>query len=98
VITDVAGRRDCCHLHLAQPRTLIRFVGNNLHPTDYSRLDAWVKRLQHWTNSGVEDVYWMMHSGEDVHAPELVIYFTEQLNRKLGLQLKQPFVQRGLFG
>ena len=42
IITDTAGRRDCCHMHLAQPKTMVRFVANNLHVTDYRRIDAWI--------------------------------------------------------
>ena len=37
VLTDVAGRRDVLHMGLASDTVLIRFVGNDLHPTDYER-------------------------------------------------------------
>ncbi len=39
VITDTAGRRDCAHMHLSIQKTFIRYVGNSLHPTDYTRID-----------------------------------------------------------
>ena len=39
VITDVAGRRDVLHMGLTNKISMIRFVGNALHPTDYTRID-----------------------------------------------------------
>jgi len=39
VITDVAGRRDVLHQRLTNEIAVIRFVGNDLHPSDYSRID-----------------------------------------------------------
>jgi len=30
VITDTAGRRDCCHMHLTTPSTFVRFCGQQL--------------------------------------------------------------------
>jgi uncharacterized protein YecE (DUF72 family) len=36
VITDVSGRRDVLHQRLTTSTAVIRFVGNALHPTDYS--------------------------------------------------------------
>jgi uncharacterized protein YecE (DUF72 family) len=40
VITDTAGRRDCAHMYLTVPKVFIRYVGNSLHPSDYTRCDA----------------------------------------------------------
>ena len=36
VITDTAGRRDVLNPRLSTPVAFIRFVGNNLHQTDYT--------------------------------------------------------------
>jgi len=44
VITDTAGRRDVAHMELTIPKTFIRFVGNSLHGTDYTRINAWAER------------------------------------------------------
>lgn len=52
VITDASGRRDCVHMELTTSATFIRFVGNGLHPTDYSRIDAWADRLNDWKDMG----------------------------------------------
>ncbi len=48
IITDASGRRDCVPMYLSTPEAFIRFVGNSLHPTDYTRVDEWVKRIQQW--------------------------------------------------
>lgn len=48
VITDTSGRRDCAHMHLTVPKTFIRYVGNSLHPTDYTRVDEWIGRMKYW--------------------------------------------------
>jgi uncharacterized protein YecE (DUF72 family) len=40
VITDTAGRRDCLHMILTARVVMIRFVDNNLHPTNYTSIDA----------------------------------------------------------
>ena len=54
VITDTAGRRDCAHMHLTLPKTFIRYVGNSLHPSDFTRIDAWVNRMKYWLDKGME--------------------------------------------
>lgn len=45
IIVDTAGRRDILHMRLTTPAAFIRYVGAN-HPTDYSRLDDWLKRIK----------------------------------------------------
>jgi len=42
VITDASARRDCVHMRLGTPQAFLRFVGNGLHPTDYTRIDEWL--------------------------------------------------------
>ncbi len=76
VITDVAGRRDVLHMRLTAPRTLIRFVGNGLHPTDYERIDAWVERLATWR---LPETYFFPHEPDNLLAPELAAYLAERL-------------------
>ncbi len=73
VITDTAGRRDVCHLHLAIPKTMVRFVANNLHPTDYTRVDAWVDRIAFWIENGLEELYFIIHMENEKHSPELQV-------------------------
>lgn len=98
VITDAAGRRDCVHMHLTIPECFIRFVGNGLHPTDYTRIDEWVQRIKIWMNSGLEKCYFFMHQHEELHSPELIKYFIEQMNMHCGTDIKLPIIySEGLF-
>lgn len=90
VITDTAGRRDCCHMHLTLPKTFIRYVGNSLHPTDYTRIDAWVKRIQYWLDKGLKELYFFMHMHDEAFSPELTVYLVEQLNKTCDLNLQVP--------
>jgi uncharacterized protein YecE (DUF72 family) len=82
VITDVAGRRDVLHQRLTAPFVLIRFVGNGLHPTDYSRIDEWVERLSSWLDSGLPEIYFFPHEPDNILAPELSLYLAGQLSKK----------------
>jgi uncharacterized protein YecE (DUF72 family) len=90
VITDTAGRRDCCHMHLTTPTTFIRFVGNSLHETDYSRIDDWVKRIKKWLDAGLQELYFFMHMHDEAKSPELSLYLAEQLNKKCKLDVIKP--------
>jgi uncharacterized protein YecE (DUF72 family) len=90
VITDTAGRRDCCHMHLTLPKTLIRFVGNSLHPSDYSRCDDWIKRIKHWLSAGMQELYFFMHMHDEAHSPELSEYLAKALNKACKLNLPVP--------
>lgn len=90
VITDAAGRRDCVHMRLTTPQAFIRFVGNGLHPTDYTRVDAWVERIAMWLEAGIERIYFFMHQHEELHSPELCRYLIRQLNARCKTNIKEP--------
>ncbi len=90
VITDVSGRRDCAHMEVTSPVTLVRFVGNGLHPTDYPRIDEWVKRLANWKSKGMKAIHFYVHQPGEIHTPELTAYLIERLNTELGLRLEKP--------
>lgn len=90
VITDTAGRRDCAHMQLTVPKTFIRYVGNSLHPTDYTRIDAWVQRLRSWLDQGLEELYFFMHMHNEATSPELTVYLVNKLNAACGLNLLKP--------
>jgi uncharacterized protein YecE (DUF72 family) len=90
VITDTAGRRDCCHMHLTTPSTFIRFVGNSLHPSDYTRIDEWVKRIKKWLDAGLQELYFFMHMHDEATSPELSIYLAEALRKKCKINVMQP--------
>jgi uncharacterized protein YecE (DUF72 family) len=74
VITDVAGRRDVCSMRLTAPRTLIRFVGNALHASDYTRVDDWAQRMAHWARQGLKEFYFFTHEPDNLLSPELSAY------------------------
>ena len=98
VITDTAARRDCTHMHLTLPKTFIRYVGNSLHATDYTRIDEWVKRIKHWLDNGLEELYFFMHMHDEALSPDLTIYLIDKINTQCGLKLKMPtLVQSKLF-
>ena len=92
VITDAAGRRDCVHMHLTTPECFIRFVGNGLHPTDYTRIDAWVQRIKIWMKEGLEHCYFFMHQHDELHSPELIKYFIEQMNKHCHTKIPLPVI------
>ncbi len=90
VITDTAGRRDCAHMHLTVPKAFIRYVGNSLHPSDYTRCDAWVERMKFWLSKGLEELYFFMHMHDEATSPELTVYLVDKMNKELGLHLTKP--------
>lgn len=90
VITDVAGRRDCVHMRLTTGEAFIRFVGNDLHPSDYTRVDQWVSRIREWLDAGLSRVYFFLHENEEVHSPVIAKYAVEQFNKVCGVNLTMP--------
>ncbi len=93
VMTDVAGRRDVLHQTLTTRCALIRFTGNNLHATDYTRIDAWVKRLHLWLEKGVSSIYFLLHEPEKALCADLAVYMIRQLNKVAKLQLSPPHLE-----
>lgn len=83
VITDVAGRRDVCHLRLSTGRVLIRFVGNGLHTSDYDRIQDWSDRLTKWFAAGLQEVYFFCHEPDNLLAPDLALFVAETFARAM---------------
>lgn len=90
VITDVAGRRDVLHLALTSAKTMVRFVGNGLHKTDYTRLDEWVLLLKKWWQNGLSEIYFFPHEPDNILAPEATAYLFEQLRDFEGIEVRGP--------
>ncbi|TCI94818.1 DUF72 domain-containing protein [Tenacibaculum sp. M341] len=88
-LVDTAGRRDMMHMRLTKNEAFIRYVGAN-HPSDYQRLDDWVKRLSEWVKLGLRNIHFFVHQNLEVESPLLAAYFIENLNKELGIQLKVP--------
>lgn len=100
VITDTSGRRDCAHMRLTVPKAFVRYVGNSLHATDYTRIDAWVERMKYWLDNGLQELYFFMHMHDEATSPELTVYLVDKMRAVTGIELIKPsFVsqQGGLF-
>ncbi len=100
VITDVAGRRDVLHMRLTTPTAMVRFVGNGLHPTDFSRIDAWIERIRNWQQEGLVTIYFFPHEPDNIQAPELAAYILKKLSdfpdiKVRGPKLEDPDNQEG---
>lgn len=90
VITDVSGRRDVLHQRLTTPTAIVRFVSNDLHPTDFSRLDEWVERLKIWFEMGLHTVYFFTHAPDNLNAPRLSKYFQDKIEASFPAILRGP--------
>lgn len=90
VITDVAGRRDVLHLRVTTGTTLVRLVGNGLHPTDFERADAWVTRLAEWFHAGLHSAYVFLHQPEEHLNAPVAVHFVETARARCGLDLAVP--------
>lgn len=90
VITDVAGRRDVLHMRLSAPFTLVRFVGNGLHKTDFLRADAWIMRLNQWARSGLRQAFFFPHQPDNLLAPDMIDYFSAQLEGSEIIRTRGP--------
>jgi len=98
VISDTAGRRDAVHMELTRDEVLIRFVGNNLAPSDYTRMDAWVERFKVWQGLGLKKIWFFMHQNDERYVPEACDYLIKRMNEKLGTQVARPkLLNKGLF-
>lgn len=95
VITDVAGRRDVLHMRVSTGTTMIRFVGNGLDPSDYSRIDEWVLRLRRWFDQGLSTVYFFTHEPDNILAPELADYLHQQLQGDDRIETRGPELRDG---
>lgn len=92
-ITDVAGRRDVLHQRLTNKTAFVRFVANNMHPSDFKRLDNWIERFQTWIQAGLEDLYFFIHTPDKSLVPELATYFINNLNKTCGLEIALPKIE-----
>jgi uncharacterized protein YecE (DUF72 family) len=69
---------------------MIRFVGSNLHPMDYTRADAWVERIKGWKEKGLQTLWFFVHQMDENNSPEMCDYIIKQLNKELGTTLIPP--------
>ncbi len=83
VITDTAGRRDCVHMQLSLPKTMIRFVAND-HPTDETRLREWAQRLKLWLDQGIQEIYFFIHYEDEKRVLDITKLAIDIINSKCG--------------
>ncbi len=94
VITDVAGRRDVLHQRITSDTVVIRFVGNNLVPSDYTRIDAWVERMAYWFEKGIQKIYFFTHEPDNILAPELADYLAKESSKRLNVITRGPDLKK----
>nr|BFD61164.1 hypothetical protein CKG001_32710 [Bdellovibrio sp. CKG001] len=87
VITDVAGRRDLAHTSISAPFTMLRIIGNDLDPSDYTRSQEWARRLNRWSQAGLQRVYYFVHQPDDIKSPEMTQALIQYLNEECDADL-----------
>lgn len=90
VITDVAGRRDVLHSSISSDFTMVRLIGNGLHPSDFSRAEVWIKRIENWRKSGLKRVFLFIHQPEDILAPKMTEFLLQTIKAKTNWRLDRP--------
>jgi uncharacterized protein YecE (DUF72 family) len=90
VITDVAGRRDVLHQRLTTDTAVIRFVGNDLHETDFTRIQSWVSRLKIWCDMGLKNIYFFTHEPDNLKAPDLALFLLNEISTNFPAILRGP--------
>jgi len=90
IITDTAGERQLVHNRITGSEIFIRFVGNNLHPSDFVRINSWADKLSIWMEQGAQKIWFFIHQHDEQYTPELANYTAEIFNSRLGTDLKVP--------
>lgn len=87
VITDVAGRRDVLHTSVSAPYSMLRFIGNELHPSDFKRALSWAERINEWQKMGIKKFFFIVHQPDDILTPETTDSVINMLNEVCGAGL-----------
>jgi uncharacterized protein YecE (DUF72 family) len=90
VITDVAGRRDVLHQLVTTSTTMVRFVGNGLHSTDYERAADWIRRISYWQSRGLEEVFFFPHQPDNELAPEMALHLVNAWHEGESVHTRGP--------
>jgi phosphoglucosamine mutase len=90
VISDTAGRREAVHMRCTAPFLVLRFGGNDLHPSDSERIKTWVNRISDWHQGGLRELYFLIHQPDSVNTPETALLFGFALNARMGVVVKTP--------
>lgn len=90
LMTDVAGRRDVLPMRLTAPKAMIRFVGNELHPTDFKRIKAWIEKILFWLSHGIQEVYFFVHQPSILNSPELMRILEKEIKAVFDVEIRGP--------
>jgi len=91
VLTDVSGKRNLLHTAVSSHQLLVRFVGNDLHPSDFTRIDEWIERIINYHTEYKKDIIFFIHEPDNVNAPDLISYLAQNLtNKAKGIILRTP--------
>lgn len=93
-IADTAGRRDVLHMQITSPDLVIRYVGNNLHPSDFSRMSGWAERINDWLQyRALRSVYFFVHNDDESCSPAMASYMADKIKEICGVAVKAPAVK-----
>jgi len=90
LITDVAGRRDIMHMRICNDYLMVRWVGNGLHETDYTRIDEWVQKISYYAENGIKDVYFFTHEPDNILAPDIASYLCSKVLELKTIETRGP--------
>ncbi len=79
VISDTAGRRDVLHSCFPFPHAFVRFSGDALAESDFTRLDAWIRALRYLQVQGLQESYFFVHQESEDNCVELAEYLGENM-------------------
>lgn len=88
VVTDTAGRRDVITSKVLGDNYLLRFVGNDLHTSDFERLEQWLQIFNNHGTRQIKNLYLGIHQPEEVTVPETITIIINSLISYPNLQLQ----------
>ena len=83
VVMDSPGERAIAHVSITSTRVMVRFLGANLHDSDFGRLREWAKRIAAWHVAGMKEIYFLVHEPDNGVAPIAAKKMIEFVNEAL---------------
>lgn len=77
VITDTPGRRDVLHMKITSPFLFVRFKGNNLHASDFERIDEWIQFVK--STQALENIAFFHHHSDEKCCIDSINYMRKKL-------------------
>ncbi|MCP3658783.1 MAG: DUF72 domain-containing protein [Bacteroidetes bacterium] len=79
IITDTLGRRDVLHQNLTSNTIFVRFLGNDLHQTDFIRIKNWNYRIKRWSSKGINNIYFIVHQPKKCFTLNILDFIKEDM-------------------